>query len=405
MIRSMNTVDRDKRVYLDWAAASPLHEEVFFAMEPYLRYEYGNPGSIHKEGSVAKNAVTESRISIARILGIRPNEVFFTASGTEANNLAVHGLLNSLIEKGLNLSELEVITTRIEHPSILQVLEYLITRGLNVKYVSVNTDGLIDTNQLQNFLNEKTCLVTFSYANSEIGVIQPVGRITRIVNKYNKDKNADIKVHVDAAQAPLWLTCQMHQLGVDLMTLDSGKCQGPKGVGVLAKLAKVEIRGIVYGGGQESGLRAGTENVAGIVGAAKAIEIAQKDWSVRANKVSLVRDEGIKILLEAIPNAVLNGTIGENRLANNINISIPNFDTEFVVVVLDKNGFAVSTRSACRGAGGGESAVVKEISDDPARASSTLRITLGPNTTTEEIKKLTCCLADHVEKMKHLTQG
>lgn len=388
-----------KRVYFDWAAATPLLPEAKAAMEPFLVDNFGNPSAIHQEGAVARRAVDEARDSIAKALGIRESEVFFTASGTESNNLAIYGLLRQLVENNRSFNELEVITTKLEHPSVSQVLKHLQGCGLTVKYVPVDEVGLINTNELTTLLNERTCLVTFAYANSEIGTVQPVGRITRLVAKYNREHKTAIKVHLDAAQAPLWLTCQPHQLGVDLMTLDAGKCQGPKGVGVLVKLSNTDIKPVTLGGGQEVGLRAGTESVAGIVGAAVAIEKAQQDWPERADKVSVVRDEGIKVLLGTIPQAILNGPGGEDRLANNINISIPGLDTEFATVVLDTHGFAVSTKSACSGADGGESAVVKEILNDPARAASTLRITLGPNSNIDDINRLITCLKAHVEKM------
>ncbi len=205
--------------------------------------------------------------------------------------------------------------------------------------------------------------------------------------------------HLDAAQAPLWLSCKFDTLNADLLALDVGKCNGPKGMGVLVRSRRATLAPTLFGGGQESGLRPGTENVAGMVGASVALHEAQKDFKTRVEKVAKVRDAGIEHLLKEIPQAVLNGPTGDERLANNINISIPGLDTEFATVVLDKHGFAVSTKSACAGAGGGESTVVQSISRDPARSSSTLRLSLSPETTLQNVKDLTKVLKSHIEKM------
>jgi cysteine desulfurase len=248
-------------------------------------------------------------------------------------------------------------------------------------------------------LSDKTVLVSFAYANSEIGTIQAVRGVRRIINEAEGRFGNKINLHIDAAQAPLWLPCQLEKIGADFLVLDAAKCCGPKGVGVLIRSHRAKISSIAFGGGQEQGLRPGTENVAGIVGAGVAIMEAQSNWQERAEKVSKVRDVGIQFLLQNIPRVILNGVKGEERLANNINISVLGLDTEYATVVLDNKGFAVSTKSACAGAGGGESVVVKTTSDDPARASSTLRISLGPDTTIDDLEKLTKVLSVHVKKM------
>jgi len=235
-----------------------------------------------------------------------------------------------------------------------------------------------------------------------------------------KELSPDAVLHIDAAQAPLWVSCQFSSVGADLLTLDAGKCCGPKGVGVLVRKNGVELAPTIHGGGQENGLRPGTENVAGIVGAAVALEWAQGGWRARATHARTIRDQAIAHILSEIPTAVLNGPpnpevrppgkektprsdLGEkydDRVANNINISIPGLDTEFATVVLDKHGFAVSTKSACNGAGGGASAVVLATTGDISRATSTLRITLGLDTTLAQLKSLTAMLKVHVEQME-----
>ncbi|MBP6924054.1 MAG: cysteine desulfurase [Candidatus Pacebacteria bacterium] len=391
------------RVYLDHAAATPLGKAVFLAMKPYLTEVYGNASAIHTEGLVARQAVDTARARVASTLQVRPECVTFTSGGTESNNIALIGVIEHLLSRGRSLGEMEVVTTRIEHPSVMETMRVLEARGVVVRYVGVTEEGLVKLDELQTLLSEKTVLFSVAYANSEIGVVQKVRAIKKVLDTAEKKFKTKIFFHVDAAQAPLWLSCQMETVHADLLALDVGKCNGPKGVGILVQSRRVQVRPVLFGGGQESGLRPGTENVAGMVGASVALELAQKDFKRRAEKVSGVRDAGIAHMLKEIPQAVLNGVSGEDRLANNINISIPGLDTEFATVVLDKHGFAVSTKSACAGAGGAESAVVKEISGDSARSRATLRISLSPETKLTDIKALTIILKAHIEKMSSLT--
>lgn len=389
-----------KRVYLDWAAATPLLPEAKAAMEPFLGAGFANPSAIHQEGVIARKAVERAREQIAKAVQVRPEYVTFTAGGTEANNLAIMGTVMKLKADCREFSDMEVVTTAIEHPSISVTMKELKRRGVVVKEVSVDETGQIVLPELKRLLSAKTVLVSFAYANSEIGTVQPLHGIKKAITAAEKEFGTKIYTHLDAAQAPLWLRCQFDALGSDLVSLDAAKCCGPKGVGVLVRSHRADIKQVVFGGGQEAGLRPGTENVAGIVGAGVAIEWAQNGWQERAEKVRAVRDVAIELIQKEIPEAVLNGATGEERIANNVNISLSGLDTEFTAVVLDKEGFAVSTKSACSGAGGGESTVVRTISDDPARASSTLRITIGPETKLEDLKNLTEALKKHIESMK-----
>ncbi|KXK00347.1 MAG: Cysteine desulfurase [Parcubacteria bacterium OLB19] len=390
-----------KRVHLDNAAATPLKSEVFSVMSPFLTEEFGNPSSIHKEGVRARRAVDEARSSVARTLEIKSPGVIFTGNGTESNNLAIFGYVKYLHRiKKIAYQDMEVVTTKIEHPSITGVMEELIDLGVFVKFVEVDEEGIITIPALEAVLSEKTVLVTFAYANSEVGTVQPVLRLVRRIRKFEEVKGNEIKVHLDAAQAPLWLPCAFKQLGVDMMTLDAGKCGGPKGVGVLALRGGIEILPIMQGGGQEDGVRSGTENVAGIVGMAKALELAQANYKEKAESVAKIRDEAIIYLQEKISTVIVNGGQGEVRLANNINFSIPNLDTEYAVIYLDTHGVACSTKSACAGAGGGESIVVKTITGDATRARSTIRFSLGENTNIEDVKYAIDILATHCEKMQ-----
>ncbi|MCA9359298.1 aminotransferase class V-fold PLP-dependent enzyme, partial [Candidatus Kaiserbacteria bacterium] len=313
---------------------------------------------------------------------------------------SIFGSIEFLKREGRDYSDMEVVTTKIEHPSITEAMSQLERLGVIVKYVAVNERGLIILEDLRSKLSAKTVLVSCAYANSEIGAVQPLRAIKKMMAEFESNFSTKILFHVDAAQAPLWLNCQFESVAADFLVLDAGKCCGPKGVGVLLHSRRAKLVAVNYGGGQEAGLRAGTENTASIAGAARAFSLAQKDWKERSGQVGEVRNRGISILLENISGAVLNGGIAEDRLANNINVSIPGLDTEYAVVVLDAKGFAVSTKSACAGAGGGESMVVREISADPARAKSTIRISLGPDTTTGQIESMVNVLKKHMEMMK-----
>ena len=394
----------DDRIYLDHAAATPLCPEAVAALRAGEAL-VGNPGAIHAEGRAAATAVADARTTIARTLGVRPDAVTFTASGTEANNLALAGYLKALVASGRALSSCTVLTTQLEHPSVLAVLEELREAGLTVRFLPLLDSGRVDLSALSELLTPDVVCISCAYASSEVGVVQPVRAIARAVARQYTDATTRPVIHVDAAQAPYWLSCQCESLGADLLALDAGKCGGPKGVGVLIRRGRVALRPTVHGGGQEAGLRAGTENVAGIMAAAAAIAAAQADWAQRSERVAAVRDAGIALLPELLPEAVLNGPSGAERIANNINISLPGYDTEYATIVLDTNGVAVSTKSACAGAGGGESLAVRALTGDAARARSTLRFTLGPATSEHDLHRAFSVLAEHVAAMRWYAPG
>lgn len=387
--------EESKRIYLDYAAATPLEVAVIEVMQKYLHL-YGNPSAIHQEGVAAKDVINDCQTRIARLLQIKPEGVVFTSGGTESNNLALLGVVEQLHKTGRAYDSMEVLTTGIEHPSISETILELKNRGVLVKYVKVDEVGKVSLDSLRENLSNKTVLVSVALVNSEIGTIQNIGAIARVAHEVDKS----ILIHADAAQSPYWMSVELPRIGADIISLDAGKCGGPKGIGVLAWQKRVQLTPVLYGGGQQMGLRPGTESVILIAGATMAIEQAQRKWQERSEKVTKVRNECIKKLKEEIPDVILNGAEGEERVANNINISILGLDTEFAVVVLDKHGIAASTKSACSGAGGGESVVVKQISNDTARATSTIRLTLGEETTINDCQKMIRVLKEHVEKMK-----
>jgi cysteine desulfurase len=367
-------------------------------MTPYLTEAFGNPGSIHTEGQVAKAAIESARTVVARKLSVQPECVTFTSGGTESNNFGIIGVVEARHQSGVPYHQIEIITTHIEHPATSKTFEYLSGLGVIVKYAPVNNGGEIILSELASLLTPATLLISVAYVNSEIGVIQDVGAISRLVAKFSKQNTSVVYIHVDAAQAPFWLPCDLPRLGCDLMSLDAGKFGGPKGVGALIHLKAVPLKNISYGGGQERGLRPGTENVASIVGFATALKLAQDNWTENSAKVCELQKYFYKVLADKIPTVVINGVVGEARVANNINISIPGIDSEFAVVTLDVAGIAISTKSACSSAGGGASHVVEIITADINRASTTLRFSLGLTTNKSDIDKAITVLAYYIKR-------
>ncbi len=366
-----------KRIYLDQAAATPLWPEVVALFTEKLSDVYGNASAIHDEGRVAANLLRAARQEVVTNLGLRPQQLVFTSGGTESNNLALVGLVEKLKNTGRPYESMEILATPIEHPSIINTLNYLERLGVKIVWLAVDSVGQINLEDLRLKISNRSILLTTSYVNSEIGTIATTSRLARILEKERKSKEK-IWFHLDAAQAPLWLPCDLSRLKVDLLTLDAGKFGGPKGVGVLAWRGEVPVASLLQGGGQENGLRPGTENVLGALCLARALTIAQTGYENRAEKVSQLRDyfwQQVKV--SGLP-VQLNGDLGEGRVANNLNFSLLNYDTEYCVVYLDKLGVAASTKSACAGVGSGISQVVSYISEgDLVRSRSTLRFTLG----------------------------
>lgn len=366
-------------------------------MAPFLDCSWANPSALYAEGVSAEAIIEEERLALARSLHVRSHDITFTSGGTEANNLALIGVVESLAET-CAYTDIEILTTAIEHPSVLETLEYLKKRGIVITYVPVDGEGNIDIEQFKQLLNLRVKLCTFAYVNSEVGVIQDLKKITRIVRKWNEENEGSVLVHTDACQAPLWLPCALDALGVDLMTLDAGKCYGPKGVGALVHRHWVSLRPSTHGGGQERGLRSGTESAMLMVGCVRALLWAQEGYESRSFAVAKFRDYLINLLKEKIPSAVLNGS-ETARVTNNVNISLPGFDTEYAVLYLDARGIAVSTKSACGGADGDGSYVVREISHDEGRALSTLRFTLGEETRESDIDYAVQVLGAYIKLM------
>jgi len=387
-------------IYLDNAATTPVRKEVILAMKPYWSESFGNPGSITKLGVKARQAVENSRKNISEYLKARSQEIIFTSGGTESNNLAIFGLVNNLEKKGIKIFDMHFITTNIEHSSVLECFKELERRGAKVDYLMVNNNGLVDPRDLRKIIKPNTVLVSVGYANGEIGVIQSIREIAKEIRHARKINQGGtlILFHTDASQAGLYCNLNVNDLGVDMMTVDAQKIYGPKGIGILFKKANVQISPIIFGGGQERGLRSGTENVSLIVGMAKALELARKNIEVKAKKIKIIRDYFWQKIQKEIPKVVLNGDL-ENRLPNNLNISIPNIDSEFTVFCLDEFGIVCSTRSACNHDEGG-SAVVRALGKSEDMAKSTLRFSLGENITKKDINFVVMTLKNIIEKQK-----
>ncbi len=380
-----------RKIYLDNAAGTPCDKRVVREMKKYWRRDFGNPSSIHSLGVSAKVAVEKARKTVADFLNAHSREIIFTSGGTEANNLAIFGTAKKL-------KKAHFITTEIEHSSVLECFAEFEKEGCKVDYLKVDEYGSVNPKDLRELIKPETVLISIGYANSEIGVIQPIKEIIKEIRHKRKElgrERVDYPyLHIDASQAAQYLNMNVEELGVDLVTLDAQKLYGPKGIGALFVRDGIKIEPIIFGGGQEGGRRSGTENVPLIVGFAKALEIA-KDLKRKENaRLLKMADEFFDEVKKFVPTAIVNGALKE-RLPNNINISIPGEDGEMLVLRLDERGIITSSASACT-SGDGESYVVRKIAEKSGaskekideRVKSTLRITLGRETRMGDLKKL-----------------
>jgi cysteine desulfurase len=381
-----------KRIYADWAATTPVHPQVARVMKAAQK-AWANPNAIHAEGVKAKKILEAARVSFAKNIGVRPEEVYFTSGGTEANATIIQGVLRTRLEKGIK--DVHVVSSSIEHSSILETLKIFEKHGVKVTYVDPQADGVVRVEDMLAAITPATVLVTCMYANNEVGTIQPVSKIGAGIRKIRAEKlgktglsqeEANFPVfHSDASQAPLWLSCEMEGLRADAITLDAHKMQGPKGVGALVVRRHVSFEPLMVGGGQERGMRPTTESVELVAGISEALSIAQEGRGPRAARAAAIRDYFFDLLSREIPDAIINGSL-DRRLPNNVNISLPNItDPEFAVLTLDKMGIACSTKSSCL-KGEEDSYVIKAMAAKPAwRSRNTLRFSLAPNATQSDV--------------------
>jgi len=354
-------------IYLDYNATTPIDPRVLESMMPYMREDYGNPSSIHSHGSKAKAALDESREQVSELLSTIPKDIIFTSGGTESNNHAIMGAAFALKEKGNHL-----ITTQIEHASILEPLRLLGNHGFKVSFLGVDKYGLIDLDELRASIRDETILVSVMFANNETGVVMPINEIAETV------KERGIIFHTDAIQAVGKIDINLNEVPVDMLSISSHKIYGPKGVGALYIKNSLKIDPLIHGGGQEMGKRSGTENVPGIVGLGKACEIVKEEMRSERSGVRIkeLRDELYRGIAEKISGVALNGH-PERRLANTLNLSFEDVEGESLVQNLDLEGIAISTGSACSEGNVDPSHVLLAMGLSKQEASSSVRFSIG----------------------------
>jgi cysteine desulfurase len=387
-----------KRVYLDHAAGTPLVPEAKRAMRRAERL-YANPSSIHSPGVDAMRLLADARASVAFALNCSANDVIFVSGGSEANTLAIVGSVTARHRSGVPYSSMHIITTAIEHPSVLRSCEELALRGVAVSYIAPRADGTVTPEDFMHAVRPETVLISVGYVNSEIGVIQKVADIARAVRRAHVACGGKgILVHTDASQAIPWMPVHRETLQADLLSIDSGKCGGPKGVGALSVSPTVAICPLIPGGGQERGIRAGTENISGCVGFATALSQRISVREKAVVRIARYRDELYAEIMKSFPDAVVNGSM-RRRLPNNLNISIPGLTSELTVIALDRRGVFASAGTACASVDGPSKVVSAIAPHAPWRAECALRFTLGLETTRSDIKRVVKALSETAHYM------
>lgn len=356
---------KSKKIYLDYASATPIDRGVLNLISKKYKEFFGNPSAIHEMGVDAKKILDESRENIASILKCHKDEIVFTSGSTESNNIVIQNFKN-------------IVTTNIEHASILEP-----ARLANTTLVPVEENGIVDPKKIKKVLTKNTNLVSVMYANNEIGSLQPIYEIAKEIRHFNKLNNTKILFHTDATQAMNYVPINLEKLGVDLLSFNGGKIYGPKGIGALYIKRKIKISGMILGGDQEYGVRAGTENLPSIVGFAKALEVTEKIKEQERKRLKKLQDYFILKLLK-IDGVVLNGD-RENRLPNNINITIPKIPSDLLVIEFSARGIMCSAKSACKSGDGKESHVIKAIHPKSDDVVGSLRFSLGRETKKEDL--------------------
>lgn len=378
-------------IYLDHAATTPLRPEVREAMLPYLSECYGNPSSIYRIGREARKAVDDARETVAQILGASPREIVFTSGGSESDNLAILGVAFANREKGRH-----VITSAVEHHAVLDTVKYLEKWGFDVTVLPVDSDGMVDPEDVRKALTKETILVSIMHANNEVGTIQPISKIAPIVKEHGA------YFHTDAVQTVGHIPVNVAELGVDLLTLSAHKFYGPKGTGALYVRRGVRYDPLIHGGGQERGRRAGTENVAGIVGMARALELAVAEMEDEGKRLTELRDYLIEGIESKIPHVRVNGHRTE-RLPNNVNVCFQYIEGESLLLNLDMNNVAASSGSACTSGSLDPSHVLLAMGLSHEIAHGSLRLTLGRSTTRGQLDYVLEILPGIVQKLRKMS--
>lgn len=368
--------------YFDHAATTMVKEEVLKEMLPYFSLNYGNASSLYGIGRKSRRAVENARQQVARAIGAKANEIYFTSCGSESDNLAIKGIARKYKDRGNH-----IITSKIEHPAVLNTCKALEKEGFEVTYLNVDEYGVISLQELEASIENKTILISIMFANNEIGTIQPIEQIGAIAKKHN------VYFHTDAVQAIGNVRIDADKLGIDLLSMSGHKFYAPKGVGALYVRDGVEFEKIQDGGHQEKNKRAGTENVPGIVGLGKAIELAYNNFDEYNEKLTKLRNYYIEKIEKKFPNAKLNGH-RTNRLPGNCNFSFPNMDSDELLFKLDAKGIYASSGSACSTGQANPSHVLLAIGLEPEFANGSLRVTFGDENTKEDVDYLIDCLIE-----------
>lgn len=377
--------------YFDHSATTPVNPVVLKEMMPYFSLEYGNPSSMYTLGRNAKKAKEEARQKVARAINCNPNEIYFTACGSESDNLAIKGIAYANRYKGNH-----IITSRIEHPAVLNTCKTLEKEGFLVTYLNVDERGFINLEELRNSITNSTILITIMFANNEIGTIEPISQIGEIARMYN------VIFHTDAVQAVGNIKIDVRQMNIDSLSMSAHKFYGPKGVGALYVKSNVNFKKIQDGGHQEKDKRAGTENVAGIVGLGRAIELANNNLFSYNRKLSFLRDYCITQIKNKIPDVKINGDMVK-RLPGNVNISFNGIDGQDLLLKLDEKGICASSGSACSSGSKSASHVLTAIGLTENLSRSTLRITFGNENTKEDVDYLIEFLVESVKTLKRIS--
>ena len=374
--------------YFDNAATTRVKEEVLEEMLPYLKEEFGNPSSMYTIGRGARRAVEEARTKVARLINCNPNEIYFTGCGSESDNTAIKGIAYANSYRGRH-----IITSKIEHPAVLHTCQVLERQGFDVTYLNVDSDGIVNLENLRNSIRNDTILITIMFANNEIGTLEPISEIAKIAKMHN------IIFHTDAVQACGNVPIDVKRMGIDLLSLSGHKLYAPKGIGALYVRNGIEFERLIDGGHQEKNKRAGTENVAGIVALGKACELAMVNLESHMNYLQNLRNHYIEQVEKRIPNAKLNGAL-ERRLPGNANFSFEGVDGEALLLNLDAKGICASSGSACSIGSMNPSHVLKAIGLSDMMAEGALRTTFGEENTMEDVDYLVECLEEIVEKLR-----
>ena len=374
---------------MDNAASTQIHEDVLNSMLPYLKEQYGNPSSLHRYGRLTHKAIEKARKQIASLINAEPSEIFFTSGGTESNNTALRGI-------SMKNPSSQIITSSIEHDAILEPCKKLTQNGFDVDYLPVNQFGMVECSDLENQISEKTSLVSIMFGNNEVGTIQPISEIAKICNEHK------VPFHTDAIQAVGKIPIDVKELDLDLLSISSHKLYGPKGIGALYIKNGIDIDPVILGGGQEHGLRSGTENVASIVGFGKACEIAKNNLNENISQMKKLRDTLVEKILNEIPKVILNGH-PQSRLPNNAHFTFLGVNGEDLIIKLDEYGIAASTGSACSVNTQKASHVLQAMGFSHEQITGSLRLTTGIFNDQKEIEQTVDVLKKVVKELRSVS--